>query len=132
MGFNVGALGTAIAAMGRFILCVLAASMASLAGAQTIQDTNLHAWFMYFGDHPVKGHWGIHLESQLRRADAGLTSQQFLIRPGVNYQLSKNILFTAGYAYARTSRYGDVPAKAAFPEHRLFEQMLIKHSIGKI
>jgi hypothetical protein len=118
--------------MKRFILCALAASLASLAGAQTIQDTNVHAWFMYFGDHPIKGPWGVHLEAQLRRADAGLTPQQLLLRPGLNYQLNKHILFTGGYAFVRSSRYGDLPARAAFPEHRFFEQILIKHSIGKI
>ncbi len=110
----------------------LAAIIPSLACAQTIQDTNLHAWFMYFGDHPLNDRWGVHLESQIRRADAGLTWQQLLIRPGINYQLNKNVMLTAGYAYARTSPYGDVPAKTAFPEHRVFEQALIKHGIKKV
>ncbi len=36
-------------------------------------------------------------------------------------------MLTAGYVYVRTSRYGDVPAKAAFPERRFFQQALIKH-----
>ena len=117
----------------RLVSCLLAVSIASLAGAQTTQDTNLHSWFMYFGDHPIKSSpWGVHIEGQLRRADGGLTPQQVLLRPGVNYKLNNNILFTAGYAFARTSRYGDVPAKAAFPEHRLFEQMLVKHPLGKV
>jgi hypothetical protein len=103
-----------------------------VASAQTIQDNNLHAWFMYFGDHPLSDRWSIHLESQVRRANAGLTWQQLLIRPGVNYQLSKNVMLTAGYAYIRTSPYGDVPALKAFPEHRVFEQALIKHGAGKV
>jgi hypothetical protein len=116
----------------RFLFCALAAAIPSLAGAQNIQDTNLHAWFMYFGDHPVSERWGVHLESQIRRADAGLTSQQLLIRPGINYQLSQHVMLTAGYAYIRTSRYGDMPAKEAFPEHRFFQQALIKHRTGKV
>ena len=109
----------------------LAAIIPVLAGAQTIQDTNLHAWFMYFGDHPVNDRWGVHLESQVRRANAGLTWQHLLIRPGINYQLNKNVMLTAGYAYVRTSPYGDVPAKTAFPEHRVFEQALIKYGVKK-
>lgn len=118
--------------MPRFVLCALAVAIPSLAAAQTMQDTNLHAWFMYFGDHPVSDKWGVHLESQIRRADAGLTWQQLLIRPGVNYQLNKHVLLTAGYAFVRTSPYGDFRGRAAFPEHRFFQQALIKHGAGKV
>jgi hypothetical protein len=117
---------------GLWTRCVLWVLFTSLAGAQTVQDSNVHAWFMYFGDHPVSEKWGLHLESQFRRANAGLTWQQLLIRPGVNYQLNPNILLTAGYAFVRTSPYGDNPSKAVFPEHRLFEQVLIKHKVRKV
>lgn len=84
---------------------------------------------MYFGDHPIaKSRWGIHLEGQWRRADVGLTWQQLLLRPGVNYQLTKNISLTGGYGFVNTYRYGDFPAAANFPEHRFFEQVTVtKH-----
>ncbi len=89
-------------------------------------DNNFHAWFMYFGDHPIaKSKWGVHLEGQWRRADVGLTWQQLLLRPGVNYQLTKNISLTGGYGYIDTYRYGDFPVLAKFPEHRFFGQVTI-------
>ncbi|MFL6463453.1 MAG: DUF2490 domain-containing protein [Bryobacteraceae bacterium] len=119
-------------ALHKHTLWVLAAAIAPLASAQTVQDTNAHAWFMYFGDHPVSDKWGIHLEGQARRANTGLTWQQLLLRPGVNYQLNPNLMLTAGYAYVRSWPYGDYPAKAPFPEHRFFEQALIRHKIKQI
>lgn len=113
----------------KYILWTLAASLPFLANAQTIQDTNTHAWFMYFGDHPVSNKWGVHLEGQMRRAHTGLTWQQLLLRPGVNYQVNPHFMLTGGYAYVRSWPYGDYPARAAFPEHRFFEQALIRHKI---
>jgi len=87
---------------------------------------------MYFGDHPVSDKWDFHLEGQIRRANTGLTWQQLLLRPGVNYQLNPNIMLTAGYAYVCSWPYGDYPAKAAFPEHRFYEQVLIRHKLNRL
>ncbi len=129
---NTTALTIMVSALYRPFSWVLAAIFVPLAGAQTIQDTNAHAWFMYFGDHPISDKWGIHLEGQIRRADTVLTWQQLLLRIGVNFQLNSNVMFTAGYAYVRSWPYGDYPVKAAFPEHRFYEQALIKHKVSPV
>ena len=100
------------------------------ATAQT--DSNFHGWLMYFGDHPVSDRWGAHLEAQFRRTNGGLAPQQLLLRPAVNFTVNPHLMLTAGYAYVRTSRYGDYPAAAAFPENRFFEQALVKHKGGKV
>jgi hypothetical protein len=100
------------------------------ASAQT--DSNFHGWLMYFGDHPVTDRWGAHLEAQFRRTNGGLAPQQLLLRPAVNFTVNSHLMLTGGYAYVRTSRYGDYPAVAAFPENRFFEQALVKHKVGKI
>jgi len=88
--------------------------------AQT--DSNFHGWLMYFGDHPVSDRWGAHLEAQFRRTNGGLDPQQLRLRPAVNFTVNPHLMLTGGYAYVRTSRYGDYPAVAAFPENRFFEQ----------
>lgn len=93
----------------------------------------MNMWFMYFGDHPIGKGWGAHLEGQVRRANAGLTWQQLLLRPGVNYEVNKHLLLTGGYAYVRTPPYAPRPTSTAVvPEHRFFEQVLIKHNIGRV
>ena len=108
---------------------LLLASLPALAAT----DDNAHAWYMYFGDHPIaRTKWGVHLEGQWRRADLGVNWQQLLLRPGVNYQLTNKIVLTGGYGFIETYRYGDFPVRAAFPEHRFFEQALITQRAFKL
>lgn len=88
-------------------------------------DSNGHLWLNYVGDHPLgNGPWGLHLETQTRRADLGADWQQLLVRPGVNYQINPNLSVSAGWAYALTYPYGAYPVTASFPEHRAWEQLL--------
>jgi hypothetical protein len=88
---------------------------------------------MYFGDHPIsaKSKWGLHLEGQYRRHDIITQWQQLLLRPAVNYEVNPNLMLTAGYAFVKTHRYGEYPVLAAFPEHRIWQQALVKHGMGK-
>jgi hypothetical protein len=116
----------------RLLIYLLALGIVHGAYAQSRQDTNVNAWFMYFGDHPLNDKWGIHLEGQVRRADSGLTWQQFIIRPAVNYQVNDRLMLTAGYAFVEAWPYGDFPAKAPFPEHGFYEQALIKQKLSSI
>jgi hypothetical protein len=92
-----------------------------------VHDHNLHGWYVYAGDHPVSGRWGIHLEAQWRRHDVIVRPQQLLLRPGVNFRVNDRIALSAGYAYVTTHRYGDYPAAAPFPEHRLHQQATVRH-----
>jgi hypothetical protein len=111
-----------------FILGGLFLSVGSKAGAQTskILDVNRHGWFSYSGEHAVKGKWGIHFDAQWRRAEVVKQWQQYQLRPGLNYQASPNVLLTLGYVYTRTYPYGEFPVRAAFPEHRIYQQALIR------
>lgn len=96
-------------------------------------DPNFHGWYNYFGDHPIgDSRWGIHLEGQWRRSNGITRWQQSFLRPAVNYQVSPRLILTGGYAFADTFRYGDFPAPARFPEHRLFQQAQIRSTTGKV
>lgn len=88
---------------------------------------------MYFGDHPLeaKSRWGLHLEGQWRRHDVIPRWQQLLLRPGVNYEVNKSLMLTAGYAFVSTHRYGGYPVAVPFPEHRIFQQALVKQPLGR-
>ncbi|MEX2262765.1 MAG: DUF2490 domain-containing protein [Bryobacteraceae bacterium] len=122
--------------LGRTAVTVAALLFTQAAAAQStgprLRDTNANGWFMYFGDHPVSEKWGIHLEGQWRRYDVITRWQQLLLRPGVNYELNRSVMFTVGYGYINTWPYGDFPAADAFPEHRIFQQVLLKHKAGKV
>lgn len=93
-------------------------------------DFNTHLWTVYSGDHPVSERWGLHFDGQWRRAEFGGKWQQLLLRPGVNFALTRRVQLTAGYAYIRTYPYGEFPARAAFPEHRLYQQVQVTHGWG--
>jgi hypothetical protein len=97
-----------------------------------LKDPNFNGWYMYFGDHPFKGKWGLHLEGQWRRHEVITKPQQLLLRPGINYDLNPNVMFTLGYGYITTHRYGEFPARFPFPEHRIYQQVLLKHSAGRV
>lgn len=98
-----------------------------------ISDEATHAWYQYIGDHRLSQHWGVHTEAQLRRASLLTDKQQQLVRVGINYHPSDQVMFTLGYAYADTYPYGDYPAKAAFPEHRLYEQLQLNQpALGRL
>jgi hypothetical protein len=107
------------------ILALLAATGAAcLAG--DLHDHNANLWLTYSGNHPVSGPWGIHFDTQIRRAEFGDEWQQLLIRPGIQYTLNDQVTFAAGYAYVNTYPYGDFPAPDDFPEHRTWEQVSVR------
>lgn len=110
---------------------LLIAGLAGPAGAQTANDGNVNAWLMYFGDHPIGGsRFSLHVEGQARRADAGLSWQQLLLRTAGNVQITPALLVTGGYGFVRTHRYGDHPVRAQFDEHRTYEQVQYTKRLG--
>jgi hypothetical protein len=117
-----------------FRFCYIIAIFVLPAAAQTpkIIDFNRHGWFSYAGDHDVKGRWGVHFDGQWRRSDVVTKWQQFQLRPGLNYRRNARQLFTLGYVYTRTYPYGEFPVLAAFPEHRIYEQALLRHPMRSV
>lgn len=104
----------------------------SACGAQTVTDRNAHAWLVYAGDHAMSNRWGVHLEGQFRRHDLFNSWQQLLLRPALNFSVNRAVMLSAGYAYVRTHRYGGHPVAARFPEHRFYQQLLVRHKTGRI
>jgi hypothetical protein len=92
-----------------------------------ILDFNQHGWLSYSGDHRIAGRWGVHFDAQWRRSDLYTTWQQYQFRPALNISLNPNLLLTTGYAYTRAYPYGDYPVRAAFPEHRIYQQLVVRH-----
>ena len=93
--------------------------------AATADNNNF--WLNYVGDHPLlSSPWGVHLEVQNRLSDWGKDWQQLLVRPGINYQIDPHWSVSAGYAYVRTDRYGELPVARSFDENRIWEQVQYK------
>ena len=91
-----------------------------------------HAWVMYFGNHKLSEHWGIHTEYQWRRADMFNDWQQSLLRLGVDYYSKQNAQYTLGYGWIKSFQYGDQPIAHNLNEHRIWEQFVIKNKVGRV
>ena len=79
-------------------LFILLAFVGSLSAADHT-ESNDNLWLNYVGDHPLFGSkWGLHLESQIRRADMGEHWQQLLLHLGINYTISPALTLSAGFA----------------------------------
>lgn len=105
---------------------------AAFAQEERLATHNSIGWFMYTGAFKIKPKLTIHTEYQWRRTDVVKNWQQGLFRTGINYAIRKDVSLNAGYAFAETFPYGDYPAAFAFPEHRIFEQVVIKNPLGVV
>ena len=116
----------------RFLIATLLPCAALAADRPT--DHHAHGWLAYFGDHPVaNSRWGVHLEGQVRRHDLGATWQQLLLRPGVNFQATRALTLTLGYAYARSYRYNDnVAPQPSTGEHRIWQQAWFRYGSPRV
>ena len=111
----------------RFLAAVLAAASAIPGQTPRVRDTNGNSWWVYYGDHPVGARLNVLSELQWRRTNFAAAGQQLLLREGISYQLNPAVLVGGGYGFVRTYRYGGFPAARAFNEHRMFEQIVLKH-----
>ena len=86
---------------------LLLATLSAAGYDQSVQ--NFNQWFSYWGDHPIgQSRWALHFDAHARRS--GFTqTQQWLLRPGIDYQLSRNIQFQSAFSWLPTYRYGGAP-----------------------
>jgi hypothetical protein len=107
------------------------AALASLAHAQSgkITQTNAAGWYIYQGDHPVAGRWGVHVEGQIRRNNIITEWERILLRNGLNYQVNDSTVLSAGYVYVRLSPTGSF--SPSVPEQRIYEQVTISQDAGR-
>ena len=122
--------------MKKIMVALMCITNFHFADAQTtplhLYTDNNNTWFMYLGNHKISEKWGVHLEAQLRRNDYVAKPQQLLLRTGINYYFNNQVFVTAGYCFVETYPYGEFPAKATFPENRLWEQFQIKTQLKRV
>jgi hypothetical protein len=117
--------------MKRFFLLLLFPVLV-VAQSTRINDYNPIGWIGYNGTFQVSEKIGIHTEYQWRRTEFIENWQQSLLRVGVNYKLTPEITARAGYAWAETFAYGDIPLNGfgkKFTEHRAYEMLQINTKV---
>lgn len=96
------------------------------------QKNDVGNWFIYFSDHPMNEKWNWWTEAQFRNYDVG-DVQQVLLRTGIGMNLSENNdNLMLGYGYIYSENYISENQKASNVEHRIYQQYLHKHKIGKL
>jgi hypothetical protein len=93
---------------------------------------NTNAWLMYFGNHKFSSWMGLHAEVQWRRSDLFSENQQLLLRTGLDFYVKPNLRLTVGYGFIETYPYGVFAVQNAFPEHRIWQQLLVPQDLGKV
>ncbi|WP_366186461.1 DUF2490 domain-containing protein [Flavobacterium ovatum] len=111
-------------------------AVTSFSWAQTntkVDQTNV--WMSYNGNHKLTEKWGLHTEYQMRRNQGFKNPMQSMFRFGLDYNVSKDVMVTAGWAHIETAAYGEfaeaIPSRFndhKFNEHRIWEQLVINHN----
>jgi hypothetical protein len=115
-----------------YLLIVLFSAL-TFAQNTRITDNNSITWFNYNGTFKLNTKIGLHTEYQWRRAEALKNWQQGLLRLGINYQPMARLQLRAGYAWAETYNYGDIPINNLgknFTEHRLYQMATITDKLS--
>lgn len=87
-------------------------------------------WYSYLGTFKLSDRYSVLTEYHWRRNNLITDWQQSLLRVGINYRLNPRVTFRAGYAWAETFPYGEIPINGLgrdFTEHRLFQMVQLSN-----
>lgn len=94
-------------------------------------QTQFTGWLASFNTFKTGKKTSIHLDVQWRSTDEIKQMQTLLLRPGINFHLTKQLTLTAGYAFINNKR--TINAVTGFvPEHRIWQQLLFTHKLKNI
>jgi hypothetical protein len=114
------------------MVALLLSTPASARAQDRVTRENLNAWLTVGGDVRLSRRWFLDYDPSLRRSGPADEMQQLLLRFGLRYQPTSAVRFTWGYAFVETWPYGKLPSAFRFPEHRMWEQLQLNQSIGRV
>ncbi|MDR3716292.1 MAG: DUF2490 domain-containing protein [Puia sp.] len=91
-------------------------------------QTQFMGWGGTFQNIHFSGKTGLWFDGQVRSTDQAAHVQSLLLRPGVNFYLTKNLTATAGYAHVH-HRKSVGPVTGYLAEHRSWQQLLFSHPV---
>lgn len=83
-------------------------------------------------DVPVSARTALWLDGSWRRMNMGLEPMQFVVRPGVQFQLTTAARAAVGYAYFETEPAGKLASSLSQREHRTWQQLVITQRLGGV
>jgi len=111
------------------IVLLLTGSLISKSYSQG--EDQLGAWYMYFGTNKISEKFSIHSEVQFRFHKITKDRNQFLLRTGLNWHLSDQVIILLGYGYFLTWDPLD-SEQLLNREHRIFEQFILRSPVGRL
>lgn len=112
----------------------LSALFVLIVTAGAAQTSHFGNWLIYFGNAKLKKNYNWHHEIQHRNYNAFGDLEQLLLRTGIgkNFGVNQGNLL-GGYAYVRSENYlNDTLPKSIVEEHRIFQQLILKQSLGRV
>lgn len=113
-------------------ISVLFACLTHFIQIQAQQVNQFNSWWTYLGNYHIAGKWYLTPVYSWNRSDFVKDWQQSLFRIGFNYKWTKNAETGAGYDWVVYFPYGKQPIPEKITEHRVFEQIALRHEIQKI
>ncbi|WP_194775742.1 DUF2490 domain-containing protein [Pararhodonellum marinum] len=98
--------------------------------AQSVPESNLGIWYMFFNKTEINDRWSVHAEIQDRYLDLNASHEQLLLRTGINHHFNENFVVTAGYGYIETYP-NEKTIEHTFKENRIWQQALYLQKIGR-
>jgi len=87
-------------------------------------------WFSLASSIKIHNRVSLIADGQFRYTQS-FDPMQFQARTGIDFHLNKHLSVLAGYVYTWNPKYGKQPAAFVNNEHRIYEQLNYKHSVGK-
>lgn len=113
-----------------FITCVIGTLFFSKLGAQ--QANQFHSWWVYNGNYRIHSHVQLNILYAWSRNEFVKNWQQSLSRVGLTYNLEKSLDLGIGYEWIERYPYGEQPLPSQITIHRFFQQLTLKHKVGKV
>ncbi|MEN9738638.1 MAG: hypothetical protein RLZZ318_672 [Bacteroidota bacterium] len=116
------------------ILCIV-----NIAKAQNSRysDFNHIGWATFNFNIKLNKKIDLLADYQFRRDEFGLKTQQHQWRAGIQKNINKRASILMGYSFIETFPFGDPrfplsPSRVNYPEHRLYQQLVLKDQIGRV
>lgn len=89
-------------------------------------------WVTATVERGIGGGRSLWFDGNWRRMGIGVDPQQVLLRPGLLWTIVEGVRAGAGYTYAATAPYGELPTATPLREHRLWQQLHIAYTLGDL
>lgn len=114
------------------VMLIVLSIAPKISTAQTVTDGYTNSWFTLLNRFQVTKKWSVSNELHERTGKFFETQGQFLFRPSIDYHLNNQVEFTLGYTFIHVSPYKPYSSPIAKNENNLWEQVVLKNSIGKV